>query len=86
MTKTTNKTTEARASVADFLYSVADESRRTDSFGGKFTRKKTLLQQFGRHRAGPGCVYIKKLQGINIELLGELIQASPRHLQNKYSP
>jgi hypothetical protein len=50
----------------------------------EFDEKEKLLQLFGKHRTGAGCVYIKKLQDINIEVLAKLITASVRHLQEKY--
>lgn len=53
-------------------------------FTQEFTEKEKLLQQFGKHRTGVGCVYIKKLQDINLEVLGKLITASVRYLQEKY--
>jgi hypothetical protein len=136
MAKSTNKTTETENSVTDFLNSVADETKRTDSFqlmkimkeqtgfeakmwgpsivgfgnyhykyaSGRegdaplvgfsprtkeislylaqdFTQKQELLQHFGKHRTGAGCVYIKKLQDINIEVLGKMIASSVKHLQ-----
>ena len=139
MAKSPNKTTETNNSVDDFLNSVADETKRNDSFAlvqlmkqhagfdakmwgpaivgfgsyhykyasGRegdaplvgfsprakeislyfaqdFTEKEKLLQHFGKHRTGAGCVYIKKLQDINIEVLGKLITASVRYLQQKY--
>ncbi len=139
MAKSTNKTTETNNSVDDFLQSVADETKRTDSFelvklmkqhtgfdakmwgpaivgfgsyhykyasgregdaplvgfsprakeislylSQEFAEKEKLLQRFGKHRTGVGCVYIKKLQDINIEVLAKLITASVRHLQEKY--
>ncbi|THU40797.1 DUF1801 domain-containing protein [Niastella caeni] len=139
MAKSTNKTTENNNSVEDFLNSVADETKRKDSFelmkimrqqtgfeakmwgpaivgfgsyhykyaSGRegdaplvgfsprakeislyfyqeFTEKQQLLQAFGKHRTGVGCVYIKKLQDINIEVLGKLITASVSFLQKKY--
>lgn len=139
MAKSQNKTTETNNSVDDFLNSVADETKRNDSFelvrlmkqhtgldakmwgpgivgfgsyhykyaSGRegdaplvgfsprakeislyftqeFTEKEKLLQQFGKHRTGVGCVYIKKLQDINLEVLGKLITASVRYLKEKY--
>jgi hypothetical protein len=53
-------------------------------FAQDFTAKEKLLQQFGKHRTGVGCVYIKKLQDINIEVLAQLVKASTRYLQEKY--
>jgi hypothetical protein len=139
MAKSQNKTTETNNSVDDFLHSVADETKRTDSFelvklmkqhtgfeakmwgpaivgfgsyhykyaSGRegdaplvgfsprakeislylyqdFTDREKLLQQFGKHRSGAGCIYIKKLQDINIEVLAKLISSSAKYLQNKY--
>lgn len=49
-----------------------------------FTDREKLLQQFGKHRSGAGCVYIKKLQDINIEVLAKLITSSVQYLQQKY--
>jgi hypothetical protein len=49
-----------------------------------FTEREKLLQQLGKHRSGVGCVYIKKLQDINIEVLAKLITTSVKHLQKLY--
>ncbi|HEX6426209.1 MAG TPA: DUF1801 domain-containing protein [Niastella sp.] len=139
MAKSTNKTTETKNSVEDFINTVADETKRNDSielvrlmkqhsgfdakmwgpnivgfgsyhykyasgregdaplvgfsprakeislyFAQDFTEREKLLQLLGKHRSGVGCVYIKKLQDINIEVLAELITSSVRHLQQKY--
>ncbi|HEY8897679.1 MAG TPA: DUF1801 domain-containing protein [Niastella sp.] len=139
MAKSTNKTTETQNSVDDFLYAVADETKRSDSFKLKslmekhsgfkakmwgttivgfgsyhykyasgregdaplvgfsprskeislylyqeFTDREKLLQQLGKHRSGAGCVYIKTLQDINIEVLAKLITSSVSYLQKKY--
>jgi nucleoid DNA-binding protein len=139
MAKSQNKTTETNNSVDNFLNSVADETKRNDSFelvklmkqhsgfeakmwgpaivgfgsyhykyasgregdaplvgfsprakeislyfSQEFTEKEKLLQHFGKHRTGVGCVYIKKLQDINIEVLGKLITASVKYLQQKH--
>lgn len=50
----------------------------------EFADREKLLQQFGKHRSGAGCVYIKRLQDINIEILAQLITSSVKHLQHKY--
>lgn len=49
-----------------------------------FTDREKLLQQLGKHRSGVGCVYIKKLQDVNIEVLAQLITTSVKYLQAKY--
>jgi len=46
--------------------------------------KVQLLSNLGKHRTSVGCLYIKKLQDINIESLGKLITTSVRLLQQKY--
>jgi hypothetical protein len=50
----------------------------------EFTDREKLLQQLGKHRSGVGCVYIKRLQDINIEVLAKLITSSVSYLQKKY--
>jgi hypothetical protein len=42
------------------------------------------MQQLGKHRSGAGCVYIKRLHDINIEVLAKLITSSGSYLQKKY--
>lgn len=49
-----------------------------------FDRKEELLQQFGKHKAGKGCIYIKKLADINIDILKEMVSASVSWLNEKY--
>jgi hypothetical protein len=53
-------------------------------FAQDFREKEKLLQHLGKHRTGAGCVYIKKLQDINIEVLAQMITASVKHLQQQY--
>lgn len=50
----------------------------------EFTDKEKLLKQFGKHTAGKGCIYIKKLQDIDIAVLRKLIRNSVNYLQKKY--
>ncbi|WPU95024.1 DUF1801 domain-containing protein [Mucilaginibacter sabulilitoris] len=134
-----NKTTETTASVADFLNSVTDETKRKDSFrlveimeeqtgfkakmwgpaivgfgsyhykydSGRegdaplagfsprkaeislylyqdFEEKQKLLVNFGKHKTGKGCIYIKKLQDIDETVLRQLIASSVNYMNNKY--
>jgi nucleoid DNA-binding protein len=53
-------------------------------FAQDFPEKEKLLPLLGKHRTGAGCVYIKNLQHIHIEVLAQLITASVRHLQQQY--
>ena len=49
-----------------------------------FTEKEKLLKDLGKHRTGAGCIYVKKLQDINIDVLGKMINNSVTHLQQQY--
>ena len=35
-----------------------------------------LLSKLGKHKTGKGCLYVKKLSDVNLEILDELIQKS----------
>ena len=35
-----------------------------------------LLRKLGKHREGKGCVYLKDLEGVDLEVLGELVKQS----------
>ena len=41
-----------------------------------FDEKEQLLKQFGKHKTGKACIYIKKLEDINIEILKKMIANS----------
>lgn len=43
-----------------------------------------LLQQFGKHTAGKGCVYINKVADIDIEVLHQFIKESINFLRKTY--
>lgn len=133
-----NKTTQTELSVTDFLNSVADETKRNDSFQilelfetqtglepkmwgpsivgfgsyhykyksghegdaplvafsprkdaltlylANFDRRDELLQQFGKHKTGKGCIYVKKLADVNIGILQEMIDLSVKHTKSLY--
>ena len=50
----------------------------------EFTDREKLLQQLGKHKSGAGCVYVKKLKDIDIEILRKLISNSVEYLNQKY--
>lgn len=50
----------------------------------EFPDKAKLLQQFGKHRAGAGCIYVKKLQDIDIAVLKKMIKASVESIRKLY--
>lgn len=41
-------------------------------------KRDDLLQRLGKHKAGKGCIYIKKLSDVNLEVLKEMIDESVR--------
>lgn len=49
-----------------------------------FTEHTDLLEKLGKHKAGKGCLYIKKLEDINEDVLKKLIEHSVDHLKKKY--
>jgi hypothetical protein len=52
----------------------------------EFTEKEKLLKVFGKHKTGKGCIYIKKLQDIDEEVLRKLISSSVQYMQSKHPP
>lgn len=49
-----------------------------------FDNKEELLAKFGKHKAGKGCIYIKKLTDIDVEVLKVMISLSVDSLQKLY--
>ncbi|WP_313892041.1 DUF1801 domain-containing protein [Psychrobacillus sp.] len=48
------------------------------------TEREAILERFGKHTSGKGCVYINKVDDIDIAVLQELIIQSITFLQNLY--
>jgi hypothetical protein len=49
-----------------------------------FKKKEELLKKFGKHKTGKGCIYIKKLEDINTDVLKEMITNSVDYIKSKY--
>ena len=49
-----------------------------------FESKEELLLKFGKHKAGKGCIYIKKIADIDIEILKKMISYSVENLTKLY--
>jgi len=47
-------------------------------------RKQKLLGQLGKHKIGKACLYIKKLEDVNMEILKQLVVDSVEFLKNTY--
>ncbi|VDN48421.1 conserved protein of unknown function [Petrocella atlantisensis] len=48
------------------------------------TEREALLQKLGKHTAGKACVYINKLEDVNIDILRDLIKQSIIFLKKTY--
>jgi hypothetical protein len=46
-----------------------------------FREYKPLLKKLGKHSTGKSCLYIKRLDDIDIDVLEELIERSVRHVE-----
>jgi len=46
--------------------------------------REELLAQFGKHKAGKGCIYINKLADVDTEVLKRLIRAAIEHMRKLY--
>jgi hypothetical protein len=49
-----------------------------------FENKDILLSKFGKYKTGKGCIYIKKLADIDLEILKQMISTSVNELQKLY--
>lgn len=50
-----------------------------------FDRQEELLNQLGKHKIGKGCLYINKLEDIDMDILKELIKESAQHKTSRES-
>ncbi|MBA4849829.1 DUF1801 domain-containing protein [Emticicia sp. BO119] len=41
-------------------------------------KREVFLQKLGKHKSGKGCIYIKKLADVNLEVVKEMIDESVR--------
>lgn len=53
-------------------------------FFGQFEKREELLKKLGKHKTGKGCVYVKKLSDINMEILGKMIANNLKYIQKTY--
>jgi hypothetical protein len=49
-----------------------------------FPTREALLENLGKYKAGKGCIYIKKLKDVNIDVLSAMISDSVAYLKSKY--
>jgi hypothetical protein len=48
------------------------------------TKREALLKDFGKHTTGKACVYINKIDDIDVDVLKELINESIKFLRETY--
>ena len=46
--------------------------------------QNALLEKLGKHKAGKGCLYIKKLSDINMEVLETMAKNTMKYLEDKF--
>ena len=49
-----------------------------------FSRYDELPQKLGKYKTGKSCLYVKKLEDINLNVLKELISSSVKYMKEKY--
>lgn len=49
-----------------------------------FERFEELMQRLGKYKTGKSCLYVKKLEDVDREVLEELIQGSVDYLSKRY--
>ena len=50
-----------------------------------FSRYPDLMNNLGKYKTGKSCLYIKKIEDINLEVLKELISLSVDYMNRKYN-
>jgi len=49
-----------------------------------FEKKEELLKKLGKHKASKGCVYIKKLEDVDPDVLKKMVTASFKAVKKNY--
>jgi len=51
---------------------------------GHFEGREELLAKFGKHKTSKGCIYVKKLEDIDLKVLADMIKRSVKHVKALY--
>ncbi len=51
---------------------------------GGFPEREALLAQLGRHKAGKGCLYLRRLSDVDLQVLERLVTASYAAVKARY--
>jgi hypothetical protein len=49
-----------------------------------FEKRDELLQTFGKHKTGKGCIYIQKLEDIDLGILIKMVKNSIKHVSTLF--
>lgn len=60
------------------------KGKMTLYFSTEDAKREELLKKFGKHTTGKACVYINKIEDINIDVLNEFIIQSIKFLKKTY--
>lgn len=50
-----------------------------------FDRYDQLMQQLGKHRTGKSCLYINKLEDVDLDILRQLVRESVAYMRERYA-
>jgi len=56
----------------------------TNYIMSSFNRSAELMSQLGKYTTGKSCLYVKKLEDIQLDVLKELIELSIEYMKSKY--
>ncbi len=51
---------------------------------GDFDKREELFSKFGKHKLGGGCVYIQKLEDIDLSILSKMVKKSIAHRKKQH--
>jgi hypothetical protein len=66
---------------------VGFSSRKPDIslyFMGAFAEREALLAKLGRHKAGKGCVYVRRLADVDLKVLETYARRAVADLKKRY--
>lgn len=49
-----------------------------------FEGREELLKQFGKHKVSKACIYVKKLEDIDMAVLRKMVKLSVKYMKKKY--
>lgn len=49
-----------------------------------FEKRDELLKKFGKHKSAKACIYVKKLEDVDLKILEKMVALSVKHVQKMY--